>query len=346
MGSYLGPGGYFHTASIPFTNADADVDFTFPTRLVDTDNNYYASRNNSSNNNNDNLPSFPDTFGPTTATTTDSNIGHLDFSAQVPYSSGYSLVLDPLYQYRDFAETQTAQFQQPPLPLPLPNSNFGGGNTHSFCGGFGPSDESPSPDYSSSGVLNVNLNRLANQGFHHPLSSASASASVSAPAFLPNPAFEQPNPVVSGQGQSQVQQQCACAPHRPQDSNDPPAHSHSPAPAPAPPSHSFDNTIDFGSSSSNSNSDVWHLHPFNHNHNHSHQPPLSPTPSYCLPPSHYHHNHNNLRSLPRTTTTSIQLIPPTFLLQPLPHLARSQRATIITSLLSPRLTSRHPHFRH
>ncbi|KAK8041977.1 hypothetical protein PG993_006500 [Apiospora rasikravindrae] len=293
MGSYLGPDGYF---AIPFTNED--VDFTFPTRLVDTDNNnYYSSRNSSSSNNNNNLPSFPDTFGPTTATTTNSNIGHPDFALQVPYSSDCP-VWDPLYQYRDFAETQTAQFQQPPLPLSLPNPNFGGGNTHPFCGGFGQSGASPG--FSSSEVinsdrslnrdLNPNLNPLTNQGFHHPLSSASA--------FLAGQESDEPSPVVPGQGQSQgqVQEQCACAPHRPQDSVDPPSHSHSP------PSHySFDNTIDIGSSSSNS--DVWHLHNFNHNLNH--QPPAisntvllpAPQPPQQQQPSLINHQNTNFDSI-------------------------------------------------
>ncbi|KAK8140387.1 hypothetical protein PG984_000453 [Apiospora sp. TS-2023a] len=253
MGSYLGPDGYFHSASIPFPNTT--VDFTFPA-TADTDNSnyYYPSRHNS---NNDNLPSFPDTFGPTTTATTTSNISHPDFTLQIPYG-GYCPGFDPQYQFRQYAETQTlghpAQFQQPSLPslphLPLPSPNFGGGNTHPFCGGF---DQSESP----SGLISSNQSQIPsphsvpNQGYYHhshPLSSSSA--------FFPAQEFGNPSTTSPVQDQSQVVQQCAGAPHRPQDSVDPPSNS---------PSRSFDNNIDIG----NSSNDIYHLHQRSHNH----QPP-------------------------------------------------------------------------
>ncbi|KAK8048501.1 hypothetical protein PG994_010231 [Apiospora phragmitis] len=243
MGSYLGPDGYFHSASEPFP--DTTLDFTFPT--TDTDNTNYYSRNNSSN---DNLPSFPDTFGPTNT----SHVGHPDSPPQVPYSGYFpGFVSQYQYQYRTYGETQTlsqpAQFQQPSLPLPLPNPNFGGGNNYPFCGGF---DQSESPSGLISSNPNLNLNPIANSQGYHPFSSSSALLPAQEFDNLDNPS---PVPV---QGQSQVQQ-CACAPLRPQDLVDPPSNNS--------PSHSFDNNIDFGSSSSSS--DVYHLL----HHNHNHQPP-------------------------------------------------------------------------
>lgn len=272
MGSYLGPDGYFHSASIPFPNTT--VDFTFPATTDSDNNNYYfSSRHNS--NNSDNLPSFPDTFGPTTTTTTTTtpHISHPDFPLQIPYA-GYCPGFDPQYQYREYTETQTlghpAQFQQPSLPslphLPLPSPNFGGGNTHPFCrGGF---DQFESP----SGLTSSNQNQIPpphlvpNQGYHHshPLSSSSA--------FFPAQEFDNPStsPV---QDQNQVVQQCAGAPHRPQDSVDPPSNS---------PSRSFDTSIDIGSSSN----DIYHLHQRSHNQ----QPPtisgtfLPPTQQQQPPP--------------------------------------------------------------